>query len=519
LSRLPVRAGEWIDRSRPLAFRFESRAHSGFAGDTVSSALAAAGVRVLGRSFKYHRRRGILSFANHDANAMMQWGGKLNVRADVTPLEAGMDLVAVNTRGGLENDRLALFDKLSAFLPVGFYYKAFHTPKAWFPKWENMIRRASGLGAVTFDTPRVETPKRYGFCDVLVIGAGPSGLSAALAAASAGAKVVVVDENPHAGGSLGYQRGGDDEAVRLLAQLLAKINENSRIELKLATEASGYYADHWVPLTERERITKMRARAVIVASGGFEQPAVFRNNDLPGVMLASATQRLIYRYGVKPMSKALVLASNSDGYRAALDLHANGVTVAGVFDLRAEGEHSQARARCEQAGIAIFVDYAIYEALPNARNDGVGAARLMRMSARSELALERRAPIECDGIVMSVGWAPALNLLYQAGAKARYEPRVEQFVPAELPPGVFAAGRVNGMHALSKRLQDGERAGFDAAGLPQPRSQSRRRRHRRVIRTRSSSTRRARTSSTLTKICSSRTSTTPRKRVSTTSNC
>lgn len=151
--RLPPIAGEWIDRSRTLRFRFEGTRFSGFAGDTVSSALAAAGVRALGRSFKYHRLRGILSMANHDVNALMQWGERLNLRADVTPLQEGMDLMAVNTRGGLKRDRLSILDKLSKFLPVGFYYKAFHRPKAWFPFWEKIIRATSGLGKVEFDAP------------------------------------------------------------------------------------------------------------------------------------------------------------------------------------------------------------------------------------------------------------------------------------------------------------------------------------------------------------------------------
>jgi sarcosine oxidase, subunit alpha len=460
--RLPPIAGEWIDRSRPLRFRFEGTQFSGFAGDTVSSALAAAGVRALGRSFKYHRLRGILSMANHDVNAMMQWGAQLNLRADVTPLQEGMDLKAVNTRGGLRRDRLSLLDKLSKFLPVGFYYKAFHRPKAWFPFWEKLIRATSGLGELKFDAPRIKTPKRYAFTDVLVIGAGPSGLAAALAAAQQGLKVVIVDENPKAGGTLTYQRDPGDQAAKTCSRLCDAIAQNPNIQMMLATEAAGYYADHWVPLVDAERMTKMRARAVIVAAGAFEQPAVFRNNDLPGVMLASAAQRLIHRYGVKPMQRAVVLAANLDGYRAALDLHAHGVEVAALVDMR-PGESSALAHEIAKAGIKALVRGCIAEALPNAGKDGLSAVMVAPLTASGEAVWARCERIACDGVVMSVGWSPALNLLYQAGTKVRYDERVQQFVPAQLPAGIFAAGRINGIYAPEEKIKDGTRAGLEAA--------------------------------------------------------
>src|ERR1700739_1034792 len=181
LMRLSPIAGEWIDRSRMLQFRFEGATVHGFAGDTISSALWAQGMRTLGRSFKYHRRRGVLSFADHDANVIVQHGARLNVRADVIAAEPAAQLTAVNTFGSLRSDRGAVLGRLSAVLPVGFYYKAFYS-RRMFPMWERMFRRLTGLGRVDFDAPRLHTPKQYGFCDVLVIGAGPSGLAAAVAA-------------------------------------------------------------------------------------------------------------------------------------------------------------------------------------------------------------------------------------------------------------------------------------------------------------------------------------------------
>lgn len=457
--RLPPIAGEWIDRSRGVTLEFEGRSYTGFAGDTVTSALLASGVRVLGRSFKYHRPRSVLSMANHDVNAVMQCGVEPNVRADVTPVRDGMALYAVNTRGGVDRDRARYLDWLAPLLPVGFYYKAFHS-RRWFPAWERMFRTLTGLGKIAFDAPRIGTPKRYDFCDVLVIGAGPSGLAAAFAAADFGAQVVLVDENLRAGGSGTFNLGGDAalaERVRAMATTAA-----SYPNLRLVTEttAAGYYADHWVPLVDATRITKMRARAVIVCAGAFEQPAVFRNNDLPGVMLGSAAQRLLYRYAVKPMKRAVVLTANVEGYRAALDLAENGVEIAAVVDLHQTGNFGDLREKLAARAVRMLAGHCIYEA--RGGTAGVRSAVVCRIGGDGEAVPGTAVEIPCDGIVMSVGWAPAAALLHQSGATMHYSEKLHQFVPEALPSGVFAAGRVIGVHGLSQRLADGARAGLEA---------------------------------------------------------
>ncbi len=461
-ARLPKIDGEWIDRALPLDFDFEGQRFQGFAGDTVTSALCAAGVSVLGRSFKYHRPRGVLSMANHDVNALLQDGARPNVRGDVAALRKGMRLTAVNTFGGVKHDRARILDRLSALFPVGFYYKAFHSPASLFPFWERVFRRLTGLGELDFSAPRLRTPKRYDFCDVLVVGAGPSGLSAALACAGAGAKVCIVDENARVGGSLTYQRGGEDKSLALLRDLEQRASRNANISMRAGVLAAGYYADHWIALIENRRMTKMRARAVIVASGVFEQPAVFHNNDLPGVMLASAAQRLIYRHAVKPMQSALVLTANDDGYAAALDLRANGVRVDAVLDLRRDAPPSEAAAKVARSGTRIYSGFGIHEL--RMKSGRVGAAVVCPVLASGALDAAKQESIGCDGVLMSVGYAPAAALLYQAGAKMRFDDAVQQFVAETLPPGVFAAGRVNGVFALESRLQDGTRAGMEAAG-------------------------------------------------------
>lgn len=462
-NRLPPVAGEWIDRSVRVDFQFEAEPLHGFAGDTITSALSASGVKAFGRSFKYHRLRGVLSLANHDVNAMMQDGPALNVRGDVAALRHGMRLASVNTFGGVEYDRARILDRFAKLFPVGFYYKAFHTPRALFPFWERLFRRMTGLGELDFSTPHIRTPKRYDFCDVLVIGAGPSGLSAALAAADAGAKVVLVDENARIGGSLGYQRGGGDGSSATLRELGDRAETHPHISVRTGTIAAGYYADHWVPLVDAKRMTKMRSRAVIVASGVFEQPAVFHNNDLPGVMLSSAAQRLIYRYAVKPMQSAVVLTANDDGYVAALDLAAHGVRIEAVVDLRPAAGASAAAASLANAGIRIHRGKGIHEARADA--DGVHGAVICPLRADGGLDEGQSQTIACDGILMSVGYAPAAALLYQAGAAMCFDEAVQQFVPETLPEGIFAAGRVNGVYALEDRLLDGRRAGNEAAKL------------------------------------------------------
>src|SRR5271170_3247309 len=319
--RLEPQAHEWIDRSTVLRFLFEGAPCEGYAGDTLSSALAASRP-YLARSFKYHRPRGVLSCADHDSNALFQVDGVPNVRGDVTLLREGMQITAVNTFGGLRRDKARILDRFARWLPVGFYYKAFHS-KRWFPHWERMFRSLTGLGTVALDAERRTTAKRYGFSDVLVIGAGPSGLSAALEAAAAGARVALVDEAFRLGGAGTF----GDVAIESLRTLVDAVQRSPRITVLSATVAAGYYADHWLALAEPDRLTKMRAKAVVLATGVIEQPAVFRNNDLPGVLLASGAWRLATRYRVAPGRNVVMVAANEEAYSICLDLHSQGVRI------------------------------------------------------------------------------------------------------------------------------------------------------------------------------------------------
>ncbi len=461
--RLPSPSGEWIDRDQLVTFRYEGRGYRGFAGDTISTALWANGVRVLGRSFKYHRPRGIFSLAGADSNAMMEDQSGRTYPADTTAVRDGMDLRATNTMGGAERDWLSVFDRLSAFIPVGFYYKAFHTPKRLFPFYENQIRKVAGLGSIRPESRFSGSPKDYDFCDVLVVGAGPSGLAAAVSAAELGAQVLLVDENRYPGGTLNFQTRGRDDAQQTRAALLEQIHKAPNIRLRTSTNAAGCYSDHWVALVDDRRLTKLRARSIVVASGCYEHGAAFRNNDLPGVMLASAAQRLVHLFAVRPFERVVLVTANLEGYQAALDLHHAGVQLAAVADLRTDGETSALSERVANLGVAVHNGSAIYEAVPSKGKRGVQEAILCRLDAAGQPSPQGHQMLACDGIAMSVGWMPADNLLRQAGAKMKYQESVEQFVPTGLPPGVLAAGRVNGVYDLQQQLEDGRRAGQEAA--------------------------------------------------------
>ena len=406
---------------------------------------------MLGRSFKYHRPRGIWSLSNLDCNGMVEGQQETNIRADLHPIEQGLSVKAVNTFGGLDHDLAAGMNLLSPFLPVGFYYKAFHTPRRLFPFYEQRMREMAGLGSVNPKRPLQHTPKRYDFCDVLVVGSGPAGLSAAVSAAECGVQVLLVEENPRLGGSFCYQSARDPEARKLHADLLAKAESLKNLEIRTSTLAAGYYADHWIALIDSTRMTKLRARSVVVAAGCYEQPAVFRNNDLPGVMLASGAQRLIHQYGVQPFREVVVLTANSDGYQAALDFIAAGVRVQALADLRPQGEPSALAEQVKAAGVPIHNHTYIYEAIPKRGLRSIAGAILAPLDSEGRIQPAQRSQIACDGIAMSVGWTPADGLLRQGRTRMRYDRTLEQYVPEQLPAGMFAAGRVNGIYGLKEQ--------------------------------------------------------------------
>lgn len=473
LSRLPAPMGLLIDREQPLRFSFDGSDYQGYAGDSIASALIGNGRWLLSRSFKYHRPRGPLSMAGQDANSLVQLPDEPNVLADLHALSDGLRVEGQNYAGSLMADRDAYLGKFSRFMPVGFYYRSFYKPKGMWKVWEPLIRKKAGLGVLDLDFKPQYYDKAYLFVDLAVIGAGPAGLRAALDAANAGAKVLLVEQQTLLGGSLNYARF-DIEGVRAAAlrrELVEAVEGHANIQILKDATCNAWFTENYLPVIQHKRLYKVRATRCIVASGSFDQPVVFRNNDLPGILLTSAAQRLMKLYAVKPGQRAVVLTGNDDGYLAALDLQEQGVSVAAVVDLRAGPADPRLAAELSRRGIAQHPGSTVYEALHEKGMRHVSGVDIRRISGQGTVASDGLR-LDCDLLCMSAGYMPVYQLLCQAGGKLAYEEPRAEFAISGLPVELAIAGSVNGRHALDNVLNDGAQAAAQAIaalGLgPQP---------------------------------------------------
>lgn len=450
--RIAAQSNELIDRSRVIQFKFNSQEYTAHPGDTIASALAANGVQVISRSFKYHRPRGLLCCAGHCPNCLVQIENEPNVRACMRPVEAGMVVTPQNARPSLDRDVMSLTQLGDRFLPVGFYYKTFIHPRRLWPVYENLLRQAAGLGRID---PEAMLPdgydKQYLHADVVVIGGGPAGISAALAAAATGARVALCDENPQLGGHTRYTSPPADHRSPIIAHHNLQIFTN--------TAVLGWWEDNWLAAVSEQRLYKIRAGAVVVATGAIEQPLIFDNNDLPGVMLASGVQRLVQLYGVRPGETAVIVTAHDQGWQAAADLQAAGLTVAAVVEERPAFTNPLVE-RLQAGGTAVHWGRTILAA---AGAGQVERATIVPVDSLGQISNGAKQTIPCDLVALAVGWTLANGLLYQAGATITYDHERALFLPQELPPGVFAAGRVNGTFAPGQSRREGEWAGQQAA--------------------------------------------------------
>ncbi|HEY4827471.1 MAG TPA: 2Fe-2S iron-sulfur cluster-binding protein [Solirubrobacteraceae bacterium] len=432
MSRLPEQPGERINRLNVLRFTFDGKPVEAFEGDTIGSALYAAGRRTFSRSFKYHRRRGLLCCAGQCPNCIVAVDGAPGVRACVEPVKEGMQVEHLNAEPGLDFDVMRATDLVGTrFTPPGFYYKTFIRPRKLWPLYEKVLRHAAGLGVLRKEQAEREwrTEYRRRHADVLVIGGGPAGVSAATAAADAGADVVLVDE-------------GQIEPV-------------GGVETLSRASALGYF-DGMVPVWQGDTLHQIRARTHVFATGAIEQPLVFAGNDLPGVMLSGGALRLLDSYAVSPGSRAVVATTNDRGLEAAARLHDAGVTIVAVADLRPAAPASDAVEALRARGILILTNHTIIEAKGDKQ---VTEAFLAPVGSNDSV---RR--YECDLAVVSGGFMPATSLLSQTGASTTYDAQRGHFVIAELPPNVFAAGEVAGVEDPDAAARSGEQVGSQAAG-------------------------------------------------------
>lgn len=464
--RLPAPQGRLLDRSRPVTLNFEGRSYPAFEGDTVASALLANGVRFYSRSFKYHRPRGPMSLAAHDANSLVQVGDEPNVRADVQPVPVGKEVKAQNYLGSLERDWLQAIEWLAPFLPVGFYYKAFFKPKGAWRHWEKLIRQLAGLGRINPAAHHAYCDKAYLFADVAVIGGGAAGMQAALEAAQSGAEVVLIDENPLLGGSLNFARFDVEgrRGANLAGDLAARVAAEPRISTYLKAACTGWFSDNWLAVIQEKRLYKLRAKSVVIAAGAIEQPLVFRNNDLPGVMYGSAAQRLIRLYGVKPGERAVVATANQDGYGVALDLAEAGVAVEAVVDLRKQPADSELMAAVANRGIRMLPGHTVYEAVPGPGKRSIQGVVVDAVVGEGRVAGQGWT-IPCDTICTSVGYTPAGHLVCHSGGRLIYDEGLAMLTIERLPAAATAAGAVNACFDLDAALAEGRHAGWEAARL------------------------------------------------------
>ncbi|MCC5963184.1 MAG: sarcosine oxidase subunit alpha family protein [Rhodobacteraceae bacterium] len=455
--RLP--SGGQIDRARKLSFRFNGQYYKGHPGDTLASALLANGVRLMGRSFKYHRPRGVLSAGSEEPNALVELRSgarqEPNTRATTTELFDGLRAEPQNAWPSLKFDALALNDALSPFLTAGFYYKTFMWPAAFWEKlYEPIIRRAAGLGAITTQPDPDSYDKGFLHCDLLIIGAGPAGLMAALSAGRAGARVILADEDFRMGGRLNAESFSisDMAGADWAAQAVAELGALSNVRLMSRTTVIGAFdhgiygalervADHLPTPPEgkpRQILWRVYSRRAILCAGAIERPVAFANNDRPGILTSGALRAYANRWAVCPADTVAVFTNNDDGHRTAADLLARGIKVAAVIDTRAGAPPLD--------GVEVISGAQVI--------DTAGRLGLRSITVRPAGGDIRKLTVGALGV--AGGWNPNVALTCHQRARPVWDAEIAAFVPGgELPPGLSVAGAAAGQFSTHAALAGG----------------------------------------------------------------
>ncbi|WP_020188205.1 sarcosine oxidase subunit alpha family protein [Methylopila sp. 73B] len=465
-------SGGLIDRATPLAFTFDGKGYAGHPGDTLASALLANGVTLVGRSFKYHRPRGVLTAGSEEPNALVELrtGARRepNVKATVAELYDGLEARSQNRFPSLAFDLLAVNQLAAPVFVAGFYYKTFMWPaKLWETLYEPLIRRAAGLGRAAEAADPDAYEKTTAHCDVLVIGGGPAGLAAALAAGRAGARVILADDDSVLGGRLLSDRRtvGDAGGVQWAAAAASELASLPDVTVLTRTSVIGAYdggvygalervSDHRatpLPHQPRQRFWRIVAKRCVLAAGALERPIAFSNNDAPGVMLAGAVRSYLNRFGVAPGKRAVVYANNDDAAKTVSDLAAAGCEIAAVVD--ASGDAPALAAAARSAGAPLIFGGAVVRAYGGQSVKGCEIA-----DSRG-----RSFNVACDLVAVSGGWNPSIQISTHLGGRPAWDATRAAFLPGATPPGMDVAGAASGAFELAEAFAEGGRLGSEAA--------------------------------------------------------
>ncbi|AVX02598.1 sarcosine oxidase [Maritalea myrionectae] len=465
-----------VNQNAPVEFTFDGATYQGYEGDTLASALLANGVHLVGRSFKYHRPRGILAAGSDEANALVAFDrgpGRVtpNVRATTLELFDGLTAQSQNNWPSLKFDVTSLNDVFSAFFPAGFYNKTFMWPKSFWDKvYEPVIRATAGLGPA----PKAEDPDKYeacyAHCETLIVGAGPAGVAAALAAAKQGGRVILVDEQAEPGGSLLSTPEAMIDglpAADWLARSLNELEQAENVTLMPRTTAIGYYHDNFLGLAERltdhlkdgeadgprERLHRVWAKKIILATGAIERPLVFAGNDRPGVMLASAAQTFLNRYGVAVGERIALVTSHDSGYQAAFDLADANSQIVSIIDCRPQVDENL-QAEAEKRGIEVRVGWTVTATAGRHRVSGVTTNKV-----NGDQVDPKGETLSCDAVIMSGGWTPSVHLWSHSKGSLKWREDLAAYVPDKANENAVCVGACNGDFGLGVALATGANAG------------------------------------------------------------
>ncbi|MCJ2189211.1 2Fe-2S iron-sulfur cluster-binding protein [Novosphingobium beihaiensis] len=459
-----------VDRARTVAFTFDGQTYQGYEGDTLASALLASGVTLFGRSFKYHRPRGVMAAGVEDANALVsvtRGPGRFtpNLRATAVEIYEGLEASSQNRWPSLKTDMLAVNDRLGMFFPAGFYNKTFMWPRSFWEKlYEPTIRKMAGLGNSPTEIDPDHYTAAYVHCDLLVVGAGRAGLEAALAEAGSDKRVILIDEQNELGG----WALSDPDQAQWLAQSVATLTAAANVRILTRCTAFGFYHDNFVGAVERltdhlaqpgsgarEKLWRIRAGEVVLAQGAIERPLVFEGNDTPGVMLASAARTWLYRYGVAIGRRPALMASHDSGWQDAFAMAAGGVTISAIVDVRDTVDDALLR-QAADLGIAVHLGSSVIGVSGRHKVTGV------EIAANSGTGRKR---IACDALMMAGGWTPTLHLWSHSKGTIAWDESLGAYVPDKANENVRCAGACSGQMDLG--------TGVVVPALPTPKDASR----------------------------------------------